>query len=63
MAKKLDKYKMKCNKPKRTPSHATKTKEVKDSANGKEKISKIGKKGVTGAGKRANTAKEKARKK
>jgi hypothetical protein len=63
MAKKLDKSKMKCNKPKRTPGHATKSHVVKACANGKEKIIRFGQQGVSGAGKSPKSAKDKARKK
>ena len=63
MAKKLDKSKMKCNKPKRTPGHATKSHVVKACANGKEKIIRFGQQGVSGAGKNPKSAKDKARKK
>ena len=62
MAKKLDKSKMKCNKPKRTPGHATKSHVVKACANGKEKIIRFGQQGVSGAGKSPKSAKDKARK-
>ena len=48
MAAKLDKDKMACNKPKRTPGHATKSHVVKACANGKEKIIRFGQQGVTG---------------
>ena len=48
MAAKLDKAKMACNKPKRTPSHPTKSHVVKACANGKEKIIRFGQQGVTG---------------
>jgi hypothetical protein len=63
MAKQLDKSKMKCNKPKRTPGHATKSHVVKACANGKEKIIRFGQQGVSGAGKSPKSAKDKARKK
>ena len=63
MAKQLDKSKMKCNKPKRTSGHATKSHVVKACANGKEKIIRFGQQGVSGAGKSPKTAKDKARKK
>ena len=63
MAKQLDKSKMKCNKPKRTSGHATKSHVVKACANGKEKIIRFGQQGVSGAGKSPKSAKDKARKK
>jgi|TARA_R110002012_G_scaffold320912_2_gene546746 hypothetical protein len=63
MAKQIDKSKMKCNKPKRTSGHATKSHVVKACANGKEKIIRFGQQGVSGAGKSPKSAKDKARKK
>tara|TARA_R110000824_G_scaffold297669_1_gene485883 strand:+ start:152 stop:421 length:270 start_codon:yes stop_codon:yes gene_type:complete len=63
MAKQLDKSKMKCNKPKRTSGHATKSHVVKACSNGKEKIIRFGQQGVSGAGKSPKSAKDKARKK
>jgi len=63
MAKKLDKKKMACNKPKRTPNHPKKSHVVKACKDGKEKIIRFGQQGVKGAGKSPSTAKEKARKK
>ena len=54
---------MKCNKPKRTSGHATKSHVVKACANGKEKIIRFGQQGVSGAGKSPKSAKDKARKK
>lgn len=48
MAKKLDKESMTCNKPKRTPGHATKSHVVKACSGGKEKIIRFGQQGVTG---------------
>ena len=49
MAKKLDKSKMKCNSPRATPSHATKSHVVKACEGGKEKIIRFGQKGVKGS--------------
>ena len=63
MAKQLVKSKMKCNKPKRTSGHATKSHVVKACANGNEKIIRFGQQGVSGAGKNPKSAKDKARKK
>ena len=63
MAKKLDKKKMACNKPKSTPNHPKKSHVVKACKDGKEKIIRFGQQGVKGAGKSPTTAKEKARKK
>jgi len=52
---------MKCNKPKRTPEHKTKSHVVKACEDGKEKIIRFGQQGVEGAGKNPKTKKEKAR--
>ena len=60
---KIEKSKMKCNKPKRTPNHPKKSHVVKAFDGGKEKIIRFGQQGVSGAGKSPKTAKEKARKK
>ena len=49
MASNLNKAKMKCNSPKATPSHKTKSHVVKACANGKEKIIRFGQKGVKGS--------------
>ena len=62
-AAKLAKDKMKCDKPRRTPKHATKSHVVKACKEGEEKIIRFGQQGVKGAGKNPKTAKEKARKK
>jgi hypothetical protein len=61
MAKKIDKEKMKCNAPKRTPDHPTKSHVVKACADGKEKIIRFGQQGVNGAGKNPKTEAEKKR--
>ena len=42
MAQRVDKAKMKCNAPKRTPNHPKKSHIVKACANGKEKIIRFG---------------------
>jgi len=63
MAKQIDKKKMACNKPKRTPNHPKKSHVVKACKDGKEKIIRFGQQGVKGAGKSPSTAKEKARRK
>jgi hypothetical protein len=65
MAKKISKKNMACNKPKKTPSHATKSHIVKACANGKEKIIRFGQQGVSTAGKpkKNESAKQKARRK
>ena len=62
-AAKLHKDKMACNKPRKTPGHATKSHVVKACEGGKEKIVRFGQQGVKGAGKNPTTAAEKARKK
>lgn len=49
MAKKVDKKKMACNKPKSTPSHPTKSHIVKACEGGKEKIIRFGQQGVKGS--------------
>jgi len=59
----VDKSKMKCNSPKRTPKHKTKSHIVKACANGDEKIIRFGQQGVRGAGKNPKSASEKARRK
>ena len=63
MAAKVDKSKMACNKPKRTPGHATKSHVVKACSNGQEKIIRFGQQGVSGAGKSPKSDSEKARRK
>lgn len=40
---------MKCNTPKRTPGHATKSHVVKACAGGKEKLIRFGQQGVSGS--------------
>lgn len=49
MASKLNKAKMKCNSPKATPNHKTKSHVVKACANGKEKTIRFGQQGVKGS--------------
>lgn len=51
MATRVDKAKMPCNKPKRTPNHPTKSHVVKACANGQEKIIRFGEQGASTAGK------------
>jgi hypothetical protein len=63
MAKPVKKSAMKCNKPRRTPSHPKKSHVVKACSGGKEKIIRFGQQGVSGAGKSPKTAKQKARRK
>lgn len=46
---KVDKSKMKCNKPKATPNHPKKSHIVKACEGGKEKIIRFGQKGVKGS--------------
>jgi hypothetical protein len=46
---KIDKSKMKCNVPKRTPSHPTKSHVVKACEGGKEKVIRFGQQGVKGS--------------
>jgi len=62
---KLNKSKMACNKPKRTPKHRTKSHVVKACSGGVEKIIRFGQQGVTTAGKpkKGESAKQKARRK
>jgi hypothetical protein len=49
MAARLNKAKMKCNSPRTTPKHPTKSHVVKACVNGKEKIIRFGQKGVKGS--------------
>lgn len=63
MAERVNKAKMSCNKPKRTPKHPTKSHVVKACEGGKEKIIRFGQQGVSGAGKSPKSASEKARRK
>ena len=58
MAKKLDKSKMKCNTPRTTPDHGTKSHVVKACENGKEKIIRFGQQGKSGD--KTNTARAKS---
>jgi hypothetical protein len=51
MAAKANKAKMKCNAPKRTPSHPKKSHIVKACSGGKEKIIRFGEQGAKTAGK------------
>ena len=61
----LDKSKMACNKPKRTPSHPKKSHVVKACANGIEKIIRFGEQGAETAGKpkKGESARMKAKRK
>jgi 20S proteasome alpha/beta subunit len=56
----VDKKTLKCNKPRKTPSHNTKSHIVKACENSKERIIRFGQQGVTTAGKKTD-AKSKAR--
>lgn len=58
----VDKKSLSCNKPRKTPTHRTKSHIVKACANGKEKIIRFGQQGVSTAGKKTD-AKSKARRK
>jgi hypothetical protein len=49
MAARLDKSKMKCNKPRSTPNHPKKSHVVKACEGGKEKIIRFGQQGVKGS--------------
>ena len=64
-AKRLDKSKMKCNAPRRTPSHPKKSHVVKACQGGKEKIIRFGEQGASTAGKpkKGESAKMKAKRK
>ena len=50
-AKRVTKSKMKCNTPKRTPSHPKKSHVVKACSGGKEKVIRFGQQGAKTAGK------------
>ena len=62
---KLNKAKMACNKPKRTPNHPKKSHVVKACANGVEKIIRFGEQGASTAGKpkKGESARMKAKRK
>lgn len=53
MSKMLKKEMMKCNSPKSTPSHPTKSHVVKACSNGVEKIIRFGQQGVKGSPKKS----------
>ena len=57
----VDKKKMKCNDPNKTPDHKTKSHVVKACEDGKEKVIRFGQQGVKGAGSNPKTEKEKNR--
>ena len=48
---------MKCNQPKKTPTHKTKSHVVKACANGEEKIIRFGQQGVSGSPKKKGESK------
>jgi hypothetical protein len=62
---KINKSKMACNKPKRTPKHPKKSHVVKACANGVEKIIRFGEQGASTAGKpkKGESARMKAKRK
>lgn len=53
----INKSKMKCNKPKRTPKHPKKSHVVKACVEGKEKIIRFGQQGVSGSPKKKGESK------
>ena len=59
----VNKKSLKCNSPRKTPSHKTKSHIVKACSGGKEKIIRFGQQCVSGAGKNPKSEKDKARKK
>ena len=61
MATKADKSSMKCNVPKRTPSHPKKSHIVKACTGGKEKIIRFGQQGVSGSPKKAGESESDAK--
>ena len=60
MAQRVSKDKMACNKPKRTPSHPTKSHVVKACASGKETIIRFGQQGVSGSPKKKGESEKSA---
>lgn len=52
---------LKCNTPRRTPGHKTKSHVVKACSGGEERIVRFGQQGVQGAGSNPTTESEKAR--
>lgn len=61
---KVNKKEMACNKPKKTPSHPTKSHVVKACEGGKEKVIRFGQQGVSGSPKKeGESAADKARRK
>jgi hypothetical protein len=59
----VDKSKMACNKPKRTPSHPKKSHIVLACSEGQKKVIRFGQQGVSGAGANPSSEKDKARQK
>jgi hypothetical protein len=53
----INKTKMKCNQPKKTPTHKTKSHVVKACDNGEEKIIRFGQQGVSGSPKKKGESK------
>lgn len=53
----VNKDKMKCNSPKKTPTHKTKSHIVKACANGEEKIIRFGQQGFSGSPKKKGESK------
>ena len=56
----INKSKMKCNQPKKTPTHKTKSHVVKACAKGEEKIIRFGQQGVSGSPKKSGESKSDA---
>lgn len=56
----IKKSKMKCNKPKRTTTHKTKSHVVKACSKGEEKIIRFGQQGVSGSPKKKGESKSSA---
>lgn len=54
----INKKNMKCNSPKKTPSHPTKSHVVKACENGKEKVIRFGQQGVVGSPKKEGESEE-----
>ena len=63
MAGRVNKSKLPCNKPKKTPGHKTKSHIVKACSGGKEKIIRFGEQGASTAGKPKKGESEKMKKK
>ena len=63
MAQRVDKSKMKCNSPKRTPNHPKKSHVVKACSGGQEKVIRFGEQGAKTAGKPKSGESDKMKKK